>query len=79
MAETILIRGATDTDPDIIYTSSLLTEPTAVIYCSVAAEAYVYRFNVRGNYHIALPETTDFLKADLHGDPTADLAQAEGD
>jgi acetolactate decarboxylase len=32
-----------------------------------------------GNYHIALPETEDFLKADLRRDPTADLAQAEGE
>jgi acetolactate decarboxylase len=32
-----------------------------------------------GNYHIALPETTDFLKADLRRDPTADLARSEGE
>jgi acetolactate decarboxylase len=32
-----------------------------------------------GNYHIALPETEDFLKADLRRDPAADLAQAEGE
>jgi acetolactate decarboxylase len=32
-----------------------------------------------GDYHIALPETEDFLKADLHRDPAADLAQAEGE
>jgi acetolactate decarboxylase len=31
-----------------------------------------------GSYHVALPETEDFLKADLRRDPTADLAQAEG-
>jgi acetolactate decarboxylase len=31
-----------------------------------------------GNYHVALPETEDFLKADLRRDPAADLAQAEG-
>ena len=31
-----------------------------------------------GDYLIALPETEDFLKADLSRDPTADLAQAEG-
>jgi acetolactate decarboxylase len=31
-----------------------------------------------GEYHIALPETEDFLKADLRRDPAADLAQAEG-
>jgi acetolactate decarboxylase len=30
-------------------------------------------------YHIALPETEDFLKADLRRDPAADLAQAEGE
>jgi len=28
---------------------------------------------------LALPETEDFLKADLHNDPTADLARAEGE
>lgn len=28
---------------------------------------------------LALPETEDFLKADLHRDPTADLARAEGE
>jgi acetolactate decarboxylase len=32
-----------------------------------------------GNYHIALPETENFLKADLRRDPAADLAQAEGE
>jgi alpha-acetolactate decarboxylase len=32
-----------------------------------------------GDYHIALPETEDFLKADLHRDPAADLARAEGE
>ena len=32
-----------------------------------------------GEYQIALPETEDFLKADLSRDPTADLAQAEGE
>lgn len=30
-----------------------------------------------GDYHIALPETEDFLKADLRRDPSADLAKAE--
>jgi acetolactate decarboxylase len=30
-----------------------------------------------GDYHIALPETEEFLKADLRRDPTADLAKAE--
>jgi acetolactate decarboxylase len=32
-----------------------------------------------GNYHIAMPETADFLKADLRKDPTGDLARAEGE
>jgi acetolactate decarboxylase len=32
-----------------------------------------------GDYHIALPETEDFLKADLRPDPAAALAQAEGE
>ena len=32
-----------------------------------------------GNYHLALPETEDFLKADLRRDPTAELARAEGE
>ena len=32
-----------------------------------------------GSYHIALPETEHFLKADLRRDPTADLARAEGE
>jgi acetolactate decarboxylase len=31
-----------------------------------------------GAYQIALPETEDFLKADLRRDPAADLAKAEG-
>jgi hypothetical protein len=31
-----------------------------------------------GDYLVALPETEDFLKADLRRDPAADLAQAEG-
>lgn len=32
-----------------------------------------------GNYHIALPETADFLKANLRRDPTMALVQAEGE
>lgn len=32
-----------------------------------------------GEYHIALPETEDFLKADLGQDHTAELKQAEGE
>jgi acetolactate decarboxylase len=32
-----------------------------------------------GDYHIVLPETEDFLKANLRRDPTTDLAQAEGE
>jgi acetolactate decarboxylase len=32
-----------------------------------------------GDYHIALPETEDFFKADLRRDPAADLARAEGE
>src|SRR4051812_41853753 len=32
-----------------------------------------------GDYYIALPETEDFLKADLRRDPAEDLAQAEGE
>jgi acetolactate decarboxylase len=31
-----------------------------------------------GDYHVALPETEDFVKADLRRDPAADLAEAEG-
>jgi acetolactate decarboxylase len=32
-----------------------------------------------GDYHIVLPETEDFLKANLSRDPTAALAKAEGE
>jgi acetolactate decarboxylase len=32
-----------------------------------------------GDYHIVLPETDDFLKANLRRDPTAALAEAEGE
>ena len=32
-----------------------------------------------GDYHVALPETGDFLIADLNRDPSADLAKAEGE
>lgn len=32
-----------------------------------------------GDYHIVLPETQDFLKANLRRDPTAALATAEGE
>jgi acetolactate decarboxylase len=31
-----------------------------------------------GDYRVALPETEDFVKADLQRDPSADLAKAEG-
>src|SRR6266478_3376056 len=31
-----------------------------------------------GDYRVALPETEDFVKADLRRDPGADLAKAEG-
>jgi acetolactate decarboxylase len=37
------------------------------------------QIQTEGNYHIALPETNDFLKANLRRDPTAALAQAEGE
>jgi acetolactate decarboxylase len=32
-----------------------------------------------GEYRLALPETEDFLRADLSRDPAADLARAEGE
>ena len=32
-----------------------------------------------GDYHLALPETEDFLNAELRRDPAGDLAQAEGE
>jgi acetolactate decarboxylase len=32
-----------------------------------------------GDYRLALPETEDFLRADLRRDPSADLKQAEGE
>lgn len=32
-----------------------------------------------GEYHVVLPETEDFFKADLRRDPGADLAKAEGE
>jgi acetolactate decarboxylase len=35
------------------------------------------RIQREGDYRIALPETEDFLKADLRRDPAADLARAE--
>jgi acetolactate decarboxylase len=35
------------------------------------------QIQLEGDYHIALPETEEFLKADLRRDPTADLAKAE--
>lgn len=34
---------------------------------------------IEADYHIVLPETEDFLKGDLRKDPTAALAQAEGE
>jgi acetolactate decarboxylase len=37
------------------------------------------RIQREGDYRIALPETEDFLKADLRRDPAADLARAEGE
>jgi acetolactate decarboxylase len=37
------------------------------------------RIQREGNYHIAFPETPDFLKADLRRDPTKALAQAESE
>ena len=32
-----------------------------------------------GDFRVVLPETADFMKADLRRDPAADLAQAEGE
>jgi acetolactate decarboxylase len=32
-----------------------------------------------GDYHVVLPQTNDFVKANLRRDPTADLAKAEGE
>jgi acetolactate decarboxylase len=37
------------------------------------------RLQGEGDYRIALPETEEFLKADLRRDPAADLAKAEGE
>ena len=37
------------------------------------------QIQVEGDYHIALPETEEFLKADLRRDASADLARAEGE
>jgi acetolactate decarboxylase len=37
------------------------------------------RIQREGDYRLALPETEDFLKADLRHDPSADLAEAEGE
>ena len=37
------------------------------------------QIQIEGEYRIALPETEDFLKADLRRDPAADLAKAEGE
>jgi acetolactate decarboxylase len=37
------------------------------------------QIQTEGEYRIALPETEDFLSADLRRDPGADLAQAEGE
>jgi acetolactate decarboxylase len=37
------------------------------------------QIQLEGDYHLALPETEDFLNADLRRDPTADLARAEGE
>jgi acetolactate decarboxylase len=36
------------------------------------------RIQREGTYQIVLPDTEDFLKADLRRDPTSDLAKAEG-
>jgi acetolactate decarboxylase len=37
------------------------------------------QIQTEGEYRVALPETEDFLSADLRRDPGADLAQAEGE
>lgn len=37
------------------------------------------QIQTEGHYQIVLPQTNDFLKADLRGDPTKALAQAEGE
>lgn len=37
------------------------------------------RIQSEGEYHIALPKTEDFMKADLRRDPSMDLKQAEGE
>jgi acetolactate decarboxylase len=37
------------------------------------------RIQQEGEYHIVLPATEDFMKADLRRDPSMDLKQAEGE
>jgi acetolactate decarboxylase len=37
------------------------------------------QMQTEGEYHVVLPETEDFLKANLRRDPTQALAQAEGE
>jgi acetolactate decarboxylase len=46
-----------------------------VLKCS--GRALRLQLQREGDYRLALPETSDFLKADLHRDPTADLEIAE--
>jgi acetolactate decarboxylase len=37
-----------------------------------------FQIQQESDFHVALPETQEFLRADLRRDPTADLARAEG-
>ena len=47
--------------------------------CSVVGRHLRLQIQHEGTLSIALPETEDFLKADLRQDPSAALEQAEAD
>ena len=47
-----------------------------LLECSSAA--LKLQIQQEGSYRVVLPDTEEFLKADLRRDPAEDLAQAEG-
>jgi hypothetical protein len=74
-----LSRQNSSTDPAIICTSFSddRTRGSHILQCR--GSNLRLQIQREGDYYIALPETEDFLKADLRRDPAADLAQAEGE
>jgi hypothetical protein len=61
---------------DTTSTSSRMTAPAGHVLDCAASHASIRACSI-ADFRVALPETVEFLRADLSRDPNADLAAAE--